>query len=194
MLISGQIGPRGDGYTIDTKMTINEAQDYHQIQVDAFKNAGVDMVTAITMTHIEEAIGIVRAASNNEVPVVISFTVETNGRLPSGQSIGDAISDIDLITDSYPLYYMINCAHPSHFYNQLEENSEWIKRIKGIRANASCKSHAELDESLVLDRGDVEELGQWHQLLMGKIPNLVVFGGCCGTDSTHIHAIANRNF
>ncbi len=190
--ISGQIGPRGDGYRVDATMNPIEAEDYHRLQIQAFKEAGVDMVTAITMTYIDEALGIVEAAKKEDVPVVISFTVELDGNLPSGETLGEAIERIDKVTSHYPEYYMINCAHPTHFMHVLERAGGWKNRIQGLRANASCKSHAELDESTELDVGDKVELGQLHQKLQRLLPNLKVFGGCCGTDASHIVSICNH--
>lgn len=157
-LISGNIGPRGDGYQPGNKMTVDEAKNYHSHQIRAFKEAGADLVSALTINYPEEAIGITLAAREIEIPVVISFTVETDGKLPNGMALPDVINDIDLITGAYPEYYMINCAHPSHFSSELIGDQKWKSRIKGIRANASVKSHAELDESDTLDPGDLSLL------------------------------------
>nr|WP_299381195.1 homocysteine S-methyltransferase family protein [Allomuricauda sp.] len=190
--ISGQIGPRGDGYQVGEEMTSSEAAKYHELQVKAFKEAGADMVTAITMTYSEEAFGIVKAAQLYDVPVVISFTVEVDGRLPSGESLEDAITKLDRQSDGYPLYYMINCAHPTHFAHLFETDTLWKNRVHGLRANASCKSHEELDEATELDTGNKEELGRWHTRLQKLLPNLKVFGGCCGTDVSHITEICRE--
>ena len=189
ILVSGQIGPRGDGYQIQETMTEIEAQNYHNLQISAFKEAGVDLVSAITMTYTQEALGITKSAKFNKLPVVISFTVETDGNLPSSENLKNAINEIDNETNNYPLYSMINCAHPSHFINKLTGNESWKNRIKGIRANASCKSHAELDEAIELDKGNKTELANWYTILKTHLPNLTVFGGCCGTDASHIKSI-----
>jgi len=192
ILISGQIGPAGDGYTIKDRMTNEEAKICHSLQILAFKDAGADLTTALTMGYIDEALGIVMSAKEHELPVVISFTVETDGKLPSGETLKEAIETIDDSTNNYPSYYMINCAHPSHFANELVTDDNWISRIQGIRANASCKSHAELDEAEELDRGDVKDFGTWHQTLKSKLPNLKVLGGCCGTDVLHVKEITEN--
>ncbi|WP_420401863.1 homocysteine S-methyltransferase family protein [Flagellimonas sp.] len=192
VMVSGQIGPRGDGYKVDTAMNPAEAQAYHNLQVGAFETAKVDMVTAITMTYIDEALGIVESAKNHKIPVVISFTVELDGSLPSGETLEQAITAIDKATENYPKYYMINCAHPTHFMHLLEGAKSWKNRIQGLRANASCKSHAELDESTELDVGNKIELGQLHRELQQLLPNLEVFGGCCGTDASHVKAICDH--
>lgn len=194
ILISGCIGPRGDGYVPENCMNIEEAQQYHAAQIEAFSHTSIDFVSALTMNYIEETIGIVKAAASFNLPVVISFTVETNGKLPTGMSLKEAIEKVDQSVNIPPIYYMINCAHPTHFLNELSEskNENWVKRIKAIRANASCKSHAELDEATELDRGVPKELGKEYKILKDSFPHLNVFGGCCGTDEEHIVEIAGQ--
>ncbi|MEW6492849.1 MAG: homocysteine S-methyltransferase family protein [Cyanobacteriota bacterium] len=189
MVISGCVGPRGDGYIPSDAMTVDEAQHYHQSQIETFRDAEADLVTAITMNYVEEAIGIARAAQSVEMPVVISFTVETDGKLPTGQILQDAIAQVDQSTNQAPVYYMINCAHPTHFAEALTSKEPWLERIRGIRANASTKSHAELNESETLDDGHPEELGSQYRELKDKLKNLNVLGGCCGTDHRHVEAI-----
>lgn len=188
-VVSGCVGPRGDGYDPGTMMRADEARDYHRAQIKAFAEAGADMVTAITMTYVEEAIGVTLAAIEAGLPVVISFTVETDGRLPTGQSLKDAIELVDRATGKGPSYYMINCAHPTHFQDVLSEGGGWVERIGGLRANASRLSHAELDEAEELDDGNPVELGGQYRELRELLPNLVVMGGCCGTDHRHVEAI-----
>ena len=187
-VINGVIGPRGDGYVVGAVMSPSEAAAYHGLQARAFAEAGSEMISAITMTYAQEAIGVVRAAKAVSLPVVISFTTETDGRLPSGQSLGDAIGQVDAATGGTPAYYMVNCAHPTHFAAELDPAHEWVQRIGGIRANASRLSHAELDEATELDRGDITELGSLYGELTSTLP-LHVVGGCCGTDEEHIRAI-----
>src|SRR5690606_1931343 len=163
---------------------------YHQSQIQALCAAGADMISAMTMTNADEATGIVNAARAVSLPVAISFTVETNGTLPTGQSLGDAIAQVDQATGSGPAYYMVNCAHPSHFEAVLAGGAPWTRRIRGIRANASRQSHAELDNSTELDAGNPVELGQSYQRLLRELPQLNVLGGCCGTDVRHLRAIS----
>jgi S-methylmethionine-dependent homocysteine/selenocysteine methylase len=189
IVISGCIGPRGDGYMPSSTMTEQEAQQYHTAQIATFSESEADMVSAITMTYVEEAIGIVRAAESVGMPVVISFTVETDGRLPSGMSLKDAIEKVDESANKIPAYYMINCAHPTHFENALAADEPWTKRIHGIRANASEKSHAELDEAEELDDGNPLVLANQYRQLRSRLSNLNVVGGCCGTDHRHIEEI-----
>lgn len=189
MVISGCLGPRGDGYNPEELMNEAEAEHYHSAQIDTFCSAQVDLVTAITITYVEEAIGISRAASNANIPVVISFTVETDGRLPTSQPLKNAIEQVDSATNSAPIYYMINCAHPTHFGSVLPTGEKWLERIRGLRANASLRSHAELDEAEELDDGNPVELASQYRQLKTKLPSLNVLGGCCGTDHRHVEEI-----
>jgi S-methylmethionine-dependent homocysteine/selenocysteine methylase len=192
VVISGCIGPRGDGYQVGATMTVDEARNYHAMQARAFASSEADLVTAITMTYVEEAIGVTEAARAAGMPVVISFTVETDGRLPSGQPLGDAIETVDAATAAYPAYYMVNCAHPTHFASVFDGSPAWAGRIGGVRANASRLSHAELDEAETLDAGDPVELAEQYAELRAALPGLRVLGGCCGTDHRHIGVISQR--
>ena len=189
--ISGCIGPQSDGYSPTTMLTPDEAQAYHSTQIATFADTSADMVTAITMTYAEEATGVTRAAVEHGMPAAISFTLETDGRLPSGQGLGGAIQQVDDETDGGPAYYMINCAHPTHFEAVLEPGAAWVERIGGLRANASTKSHAELDEATELDEGDPADLAERHAALRAKLPNVNVLGGCCGTDHRHVESICS---
>ncbi len=190
MVISGCVGPRGDGYVPDRVMSAQEAESYHWDQIRTFSGTYADMVTAITMNYAEEAIGIAEAARKLGMPVAISFTLETDGNLPTGQTLKSAIEQVDAATSGYPAYYMINCAHPTHFEHILAEGGDWLSRIRGIRANASHSSHAELNEASDLDMGDPVELGQQYARLKRRLPHLTVLGGCCGTDHRHLEQIA----
>jgi homocysteine S-methyltransferase len=189
VVISGCIGPRGDGYRVGDAMTAAQAEEYHARQVEVFADTAADMVAAFTMTYAEEAVGITRAARRAGMPVAISFTLETDGHLPSGQPLAEAIAQVDALTGGGPDYYMINCAHPTHFEDVLAAPGGWAGRIRGLRANASTRSHAELDESTELDAGDPHDLGARYRALRHLLPNLSVLGGCCGTDHRHVAAI-----
>lgn len=191
-VLDGVVGPRGDGYVVGEVMSVDEAQDYHSLQTVAFAAAGADMTTGVTLTYAAEAIGFVRAALAAALPVVVSFTTGTDGRLPSGSPLGEAIIEVDEATDGAAAYFMVNCAHPAHFADALEPGAPWATRIKGVRANASTLSHEELDAALELDRGDVPELARHYAALRDLLPDLRVVGGCCGTDHLHVTAIATH--
>ena len=192
IVVSGCIGPRGDGYDPGAIMSRAGAEAYHIRQARVLAAAGADMLSAITMTNVNEAIGIVRAARETGLPVAISFTVETDGRLPTGDRLADAIAEVDAATDAYAAYYMVNCAHPTHFAEALLSGETWLSRIRGIRANASRCSHDELDAMTELDDGDPAEFGALYHDLYERLPGLTVMGGCCGTDIRHIASIAAR--
>lgn len=189
VVISGNLGPRGDGYRAEARMSVQEARDYHTEQVEVFADTAADMVAGFTMNYVEEAIGITLAARNAAMPVAISFTVETDGRLPSGQALPDAIQQTDDASSGHPVYYMINCAHPTHFEQVLHAGNGWRHRIRGVRANASKRSHAELDASPDLDVGNPTELADDYRALRRLLPQLSVVGGCCGTDERHVEAV-----
>jgi S-methylmethionine-dependent homocysteine/selenocysteine methylase len=189
MVISGNIGPRGDGYRPEALMSAQEAEDYHGEQIDVFAATAADLVSGFTLNYANEAIGIARAAKAAGMPVVISLTVETDGHLPTGQSLKDAIEEIDTETGRAPAYYMINCAHPTHFDGALQNGEAWLQRVRGIRANASTRSHAELDQATDLDAGDPVALGRQYADLRRKLKHITVLGGCCGTDFRHVEQI-----
>jgi S-methylmethionine-dependent homocysteine/selenocysteine methylase len=191
IVVSGNLGPRADGYSVRAPMSASEAEAYHTEQVDTFTRAGADMVSALTLNYVEEAVGIVRAARASAIPVAISFTVETDGRLPAGQGLAEAMQATDEATGDYAAYFMVNCAHPSHFEEALAALGESRERIRGIRANASRRSHAELDVSTELDEGDPEDLAAGYRRLSRLLPRLSVVGGCCGTDQRHVGAICS---
>jgi S-methylmethionine-dependent homocysteine/selenocysteine methylase len=188
--ICGTVGPRGDAYSGESEMTPAEAAEYHSEQVGVFASTAAEMIAAYTLPYAAEGTGIVSAAAAAGLPVTVSFTVETDGRLPSGQPLGEAIEQVDAETGSAAAYFMVNCAHPSHFAEPVERGGPWLRRLGGIRANASRKSHAELDQAEQLDSGDPAELGRLYGELKPLLPSARVLGGCCGTDSRHISSIA----
>jgi S-methylmethionine-dependent homocysteine/selenocysteine methylase len=191
VLICGCIGPRGDAYATEPSMSADEAAAYHARQAAVFADTEADLVSGLTLPSVEEAVGIVRAARAVRMPVVISFTVETDGALPTGRGLGEAIERVDRETDRATEYFMVNCAHPSHFDHVLRAGGAWRERIRGVRANASRMSHAQLDDLGVLDAGNPEELAAEMAALGDWLPNLGVLGGCCGTDHRHIERIAD---
>jgi S-methylmethionine-dependent homocysteine/selenocysteine methylase len=185
MVVSGCVGPRCEGYAVGDAMTVDEAEAYHRPHLRIFQETKADMVDAQTIPSIAEGLGIANAGKSLDLPTAISFTVETDGRLPSGERLKDAVEQIDTATDASPAYYMINCAHPSHF-SHLFDNGEWTNRIQGIRANASMKSHAELCMATELDSGDPQDLAARYLSLRAMLRNFNIIGGCCGTDYRHI--------
>ena len=192
-VISAAIGPEGDAYDPENHLTADEAEAFHSWQMGILAETVADLVTGLTITYVEEAIGIVRAAAAAGMPAAISFTVETDGRLPSGQPLAEAINEVDRETDGVVAYFMVNCAHPSHFLPTLDGPGPW-HRLLGVRANASTKSHAELDESEVLDDGDPAEFADGYLALRERLPQLAVLGGCCGTDHRHVASVADSWF
>ena len=190
LLIGGSIGPRADGYVPAERMSAREAALYHVPQVESLAATEADVLSVLTMNYVEEAIGIAQASAAADMPLLLSFTVETDGRLPTGTRLGEAIDAVDQATGGHPAFYMVNCAHPEHFEAELASGEPWLERIGGIRANASRCSHAELDEATELDDGNPAELGDQLAELGEALPNLQLFGGCCGTDLRHIRSIA----
>jgi S-methylmethionine-dependent homocysteine/selenocysteine methylase len=189
IVLNGVIGPRGDAYAPEARLAAADAEEYHSKQIAWLAETNVDMVTALTFTQSDEAIGVVRAAQSAGLPVVISFTVETDGSLPTGEPLNEAIRAVDEATNAAAAYFMVNCAHPDHFSHVLGD-SDWARRIRGLRCNASRLSHAELDECEVLDDGDPVELADQYRAISNTMPWLNVFGGCCGSDLRHVTQIA----
>ena len=187
VLVSGCLGPRGDGYVAGEAVDPDDAATYHAPQIEAFAEAGADLITVLTLTGTGEAIGIVRAARATGVPVAVSFTVEQDGRLPDGTTLAAAVADVDAAGG--PDYFMVNCAHPSHIDVGIAEPGTWRSRIVGLRVNASTLSHAELDSATELDEGDPVELATAQGQLRRHLPNLTLIGGCCGTDARHVAAM-----
>lgn len=190
IVVAGVIGPRGDGYVVGERMSAQQAAEYPLPQLQAFADADADMATAMTMTYAEEASGFVTAASEVDLPAAVSFTLETDGRLPSGQPLREAIEQVDAETGAAAAYFLVNCAHPTHFADVLDDDGAWRERLRGIRANASRLSHAEIDAMETLDEGDPADLAEQYRTLRERLPHLSVVGGCCGTNDRHVTAIS----
>jgi homocysteine S-methyltransferase len=190
VLVNGVVGPRGDGYAVSSRMSAGEAASYHEWQIAVLADAGVERITALTLTYPEEAIGIVSAAAAHAVPAVASFTVETDGRLPDGTPVADAIERVDAATAGAASFFMLNCAHPTHIAAGLD-GSPALQRIGGLRVNASALSHAELDAADELDEGDPRALARDNASLRSRLPGVSLLGGCCGTDHRHVAEIAS---
>ena len=191
VMLNAIIGPRGDAYSSNIAMPAAEAEEYFGEQIDWLTETEADMVSGMTFGQASEAIGLVRAARSAGMPAALSFTVETDGALPNGQSLGDAVQEVDAASDGYCAYFMVNCAHPDHFGGALLNGEGWEHRLRGIRANAPRRSHTELDHARELDTGDPRELARQYQILRSRLPNLTILGGCCGTDYRHIEQICS---
>ncbi|QFT78542.1 homocysteine S-methyltransferase family protein [Erythrobacter sp. THAF29] len=189
IVINAPVGPRGDAYKPEEVISADEAEKYYAEQIGWLVPTDADMATALTFTQSSEAIGFCHAAAAQHLPAVVSFTVELDGRLPDGQPLREAVEAVDDGAEGYPAYFMINCAHPDHFASAVQDG-DWRRRIRGIRANASRMSHAELDEAPELDAGDPHELARQYVELRDRMPWLNVFGGCCGSDLRHVTEIA----
>ncbi len=189
--VNGVVGPRGDGYVSGAEMSADEAAAYHLPQVAALAAGEVDQLSALTLNYPQEAVGFVRAARAVGVPAVVSFTVETDGRLPNGTGLREAVERVDRETDGAAAGFMVNCAHPTHVEGALVEGTDdaWLGRLVGLRANASRMSHAELDAAEELDAGDPDDLARRYRVLLDRLPSLQLLGGCCGTDLSHLRAI-----
>ncbi|WP_395659835.1 homocysteine S-methyltransferase family protein [Nocardioides sp.] len=184
--IIGAVGPRGDGYVAGERADPDEAADYHAPQVEAMGRAGADVVAAYTLTGPEEGIGVVRAARSAGVPVLVGFTVETDGRLPDGTTLRAAVERVD--DADAPDGFVVNCAHPTHIAPGLAAG-DWLARIVQVNPNASTQSHTELDAAEELDEGDLGLLASSYDELRPLLPGLRVVGGCCGTDARHVAAL-----
>ena len=184
--VAGQVGPRGDGYRPGAAVDPDEAADYHRPQLAAFAAAGADLATVLTLTDVGEAVGAVRAARDVGLPVWISFTVETDGRLPDGTTLADALRLTD--EQAAPDAFMVNCAHPVHVSRGLDGGGPW-ERVRGLRVNASDRSHEELDAITELDPGDPVALADAHRGLEEQLGHVELVGGCCGTDASHVAAL-----
>lgn len=194
ILLVGNMGGRGDGYKPESLMTSEEARDYHRHQISTYKALEIDVLLFNTVSYIDEALGVAEAAKCLDMPILLSFTLEMDGCLPSGQTLADAIRSIDTATNSYPIGYLINCVHPGQALDHLlcYRSEAWTCRLLGVKGNASRKSHAELNDSLTLDRGDVEDFGECYRQLREVYPGMNIFGGCCGTDLDHLRSLCQH--
>jgi len=193
LVIGACIGPRGDGYLPNERLSVQDSKNYHCEQIESFVDTAADFITAMTLNEAREAIGIVEASIEANMPVVVSFTLETDGNLPSGQSLESAIEEVDEATGGKTLYFMINCVHPTHLKFSTTAGNKWVERIRGLRPNASQKSHAELNNSCHLDAGNPKELAEdYYQVKQDLLPYLTIMGGCCGTDHHHVETIVRR--
>lgn len=191
ILIQGLIGPRGDAYERNETITANEAEDYHAVQLETLKKADVDLALAITFNNIPESVGVARAAAKIGVPLGISLTLDTTSKLSSGESLADAITMIDEETGQSPAFYSINCSHPLEFEPAIGPG-DWVKRVRGVRPNASKMDKMALCKIGHLEDGDPVELGVLCGDLARRYPHMDIWGGCCGTWDRHLDEIATN--
>ncbi|KAJ5210720.1 Homocysteine S-methyltransferase [Penicillium cf. griseofulvum] len=192
IVISGAMGPLQDAYQ-DSTVSFDQAREYYGPQIRAFAEEGVDMLCIMTVTNLDEAFGAVSLAREYNLPIHVSFSIETDGRLRGGKTLEDAIREVDSVTENYVTYYGVNCAHPRYIIMAVQDMPMEVRsRLGSIRGNSSLKSHEELDNSTELDRGDIPGWVQEFNQLVSMLPGLKVVGGCCGTDEEHIDAIAGR--
>lgn len=190
VVIDGCIGPRSDAYAPTLVMDAGDAHACHAFQIETLASAGCEQVTALTLTYSDEAIGIVRAAKAAGIPVVVGFTVETDGRLPSGESLADAIATVDDATDG----------GGARLHDQLRAPD--ALRGGSARGRVAYSDHRSSRECVHPQPcrarrgggapvGDPDDLAARYVAWRGDLPGLEVLGGCCGTDIRHVTAIAD---
>lgn len=190
--IGGMTGPRGDAYSLNKSITAEEAEDYHSFHTEVVKRAGVSFTSAVTFNSVPEAIGAARAAAKLDMPIYISFTLDSNHRLKSGPSLKEAIETVDREAGvAKPDFYGLNCSHPLEFEPALEPG-DWIKRVRSLRPNASAKDKMELCTIGHLEDGDPVDLGLRMGALARRYPHIDIWGGCCGTWDKHLNQIAKN--
>ena len=190
-LFSGYVGPRGDAYSLNRGTTIDEAEDYHSVQLETLKKAGVDLAWAVTFNNPAEAIGVVQAARRIGLPVAVSFSLDSSHRLSSGIALAEAIAIVDAATDDYPAFFSLNCSHPFEFEPALD-GGDWTRRIRSIRPNAAKMDKIALCKLGHLEEGDPEELGRLMADVGRRYPHMDIWGGCCGTGHVHLEEIARH--
>lgn len=190
--IAGIVGPRGDAYQVDRLITAEEAEDYHSIQLATLAQADVDLVEAMTFGNVDEAIGLARAAAPFDLPLSISFALDSSHRLNSGPTLREAIETIDAAAGEHrPAFYGINCSHPFEFMPAIEPG-DWFQRVRSLRPNAAAADKISLCTLGHLEEGDPTQLGSLMGQLAAQFPHLDVWGGCCGTWDVHLDKIASK--
>ena len=195
MFVGGLMGCKGDAYTAEGALPEKEAYDFHKWTCRHFLDAGVDFLYAGIMPSLFEAAGLAEAADETNLPYIISFTIQKNGTLIDGTKISDAITYIDENTRNKPLCYMTNCVHPKILFEALSQpfnqNAAVQKRFRGIQANTSPLSYAELDGSVDLKASSPKDFAD-DMIQLSKIVSIKIWGGCCGTDDRHIECLAEK--
>jgi S-methylmethionine-dependent homocysteine/selenocysteine methylase len=193
MFVGGLMGCKGDAYKATEVLSEEHAQEFHSWQANLFKDSGADFLYAGIMPALSEAIGMANAMENTGLPYIISFMIRNDGKLLDGTTIHNAILNIDKATVRKPICYMTNCVHPTVLRNALtcsfNETLLVKERFCGIQANTSSLSPEELDKSFDLKSSDSINLA-CDMMELYKYFTPKIFGGCCGTDNTHIEEIA----
>lgn len=195
MYVGGLMGCRGDAYTGKGALSEEAACEFHAWTAERFLEAGVDFLYAGIMPTLPEAAGLAKAASDTGLPYIISFTVQGDGRLIDGTAISDAIRSIDAAVENKPTMYMSNCIHPKLLFQALSQSFNQTplvrERFRGIQANTSAASYAELDRSPALKGAEPEALAD-DMMRLTEVSAIKVWGGCCGTDHRHMACLAER--
>lgn len=195
MYVGGLMGCRGDAYTANGALSEEDAYNFHKWTAEHFLKAEVDFLYAGIMPSLPEAAGLAKAASDMNLPYIISFTIQGNGMLIDGTSISDAIQYIDSVTENKPAIYMSNCIHPGILFQALSQpfnQTSLVKeRFRGIQANTSPLSYVELDNSLELKCSDPETWAD-EMIRLSEISDIKIWGGCCGTNNRHMECLVKR--
>lgn len=191
--IGGYIGCKGDGYTGEGCLSKEEAEGFHSWQIDAFKQSKIDFLFASLMPTLDETLGMAAAIEKSGLPYIISFMIRENGTITDGNSIHDAIYTVDNSVSKKPICYMANCVHPRIVKHALQLNDTKLvrERFKGIQANAAYLLPEELDKPSETISSNTKDLAD-EMISLNEEFKLKIFGGCCGTDDTHLREIAYR--
>lgn len=188
--IAGCLGPRGDAYGTGGSMTAEEAEEYHLTQLTTLKGTEADMAVALTFNNVPEAVGAVRAAGRVGLPIGVSLTLSSEGRLRSGPTLREAVEAIDAETGGAAAWMGTNCSHPMEFFPALDDAGPWLDRLRYFRPNAAMMDKLALCKLGHLEDGDPVELGGQMADLALRLPRADILGGCCGTDERHLGEIA----
>jgi len=166
IVISGNVGPRANTYHQSSRMAAYQAAQYHAPQVRTLSQTAADMISASGMTYADEAVGIALVAAAYAMPVAISFRLRGDGRLPSGETLAEAIGRVDCEAPHTRAYYMIECAEPAQFAAVIGSGRGWPERIRGLRLVARSRS----------DIADATRLGMQFRTLRAERPHLALVG------------------
>ena len=195
MYAGGLLGCKGDAYTGEGALSEERAYEFHSWTVEKFQKAGADFLYAGIMPTLSEAAGLARAADSTGLPYIISFTIQQDGKLIDGTTIADAICYIDERTENKPVCYMANCVHPQNVASAMvrpfNDNRIVKERFRGIQANTSPLSYAELDNAVDLKSSEPEKFAD-EMMKLSQIGDFKIWGGCCGTDNRHMECLARK--